>query len=66
MSEPQKEQLTALLDDIYGTFKASVAESAGKTHEEVDYCFSPWVMAHEWDLKHCGATLKESSHKRQP
>ena len=35
MAEPQKEQLTALLDDIYGTFKDSVAQSVGKTIEEV-------------------------------
>ena len=35
MSEPQREQLSALLDDIYGTFKDSVAASVEKTLEEV-------------------------------
>ena len=35
MSEPQREQLSALLDDIYSTFKDSVASSVKKTSEEV-------------------------------
>eukprot|EP00775_Hariotina_reticulata_P006975 gene6975-7190_t len=35
MSEAQREQLTALLDDIYGEFVTTVAESRGKTTEEV-------------------------------
>lgn len=37
MSEPQREQLSALLDDIYGTFKESVASSVNKTPEEVSF-----------------------------
>ncbi|KAI3438408.1 hypothetical protein D9Q98_000839 [Chlorella vulgaris] len=35
MSEPQREQLTALLDDIYDGFVADVAASLGKSQEEV-------------------------------
>lgn len=36
MSEPQKEQLGALLDDIYGDFVDGIAVSRKKTREEVD------------------------------
>ena len=35
MSEPQREQLTALLDDIFDTFKESVAASVGKSPDQV-------------------------------
>ncbi|KAL4444953.1 hypothetical protein ABPG77_004003 [Micractinium sp. CCAP 211/92] len=35
MSEAQREQLTALLDDIYGGFLEHVASARGKTKEEV-------------------------------
>lgn len=35
MAEPQREQLTALLEDIFGTFTKGVAASVGKTPEEV-------------------------------
>lgn len=35
MSEPQKEQLDALLDDIYGDFVDGIAVSRKKTREEV-------------------------------
>ena len=35
MSEPQREQLTALLDDIFDTFKQSVAASVGKSSDQV-------------------------------
>ena len=35
MSEPQREQLTVLLDDIFSTFKESVAASVGKTPDQV-------------------------------
>ncbi len=34
--EPQREQLQALLDNIYGDFVATVAESRGKTEVEVE------------------------------
>jgi len=33
MSEAQREQLTELLDDIYGEFLQTVAEARGKTTE---------------------------------
>eukprot|EP00887_Chlorella_sp_A99_P004631 scaffold4.g4631.t1 len=36
MSDAQREQLEALLDDIYATFVADVAKSRGKTPEEVE------------------------------
>ncbi|GAB4824168.1 hypothetical protein N2152v2_011214 [Parachlorella kessleri] len=35
MSEAQREQLTALLDDIYDDFLTTIARSRGKTREEV-------------------------------
>ena len=35
MSEPQKEQLTALLDDIYAAYKSGVAAAVGKSEQEV-------------------------------
>ena len=35
MSEPQREQLTALLDDIYTSFVDAVAKGRGKSHEDV-------------------------------
>lgn len=35
MSDAQREQLTALLDDIYEDFVACVARSRGKSREEV-------------------------------
>ena len=35
MSEAQREQLSALLDDIYGGFVRDVAASRGKTTQEV-------------------------------
>lgn len=36
MSAEQREQLTAILDDIYGEFVARVARRRGKTEEEVE------------------------------
>lgn len=36
MSEAQREQLTALLDDIYDDFVSTVASARGKTREEVE------------------------------
>lgn len=42
MAEPQREQLSALLDDIYGTFKDSIASSVKKTPEEVSFCQILW------------------------
>lgn len=35
MSEPQKEQLSALLEDLYTGFVDGVAKSRGKTEEQV-------------------------------
>ena len=35
MSEPQREQLTALLEDIYEGFTATIAKDRNKTIEEV-------------------------------
>ena len=35
MSEAQREQLSSLLDDIYGGFVQGVASSRGKTTQEV-------------------------------
>ena len=35
MSEPQREQLTALLDDVYEMFVEGIAASRDKTAEEV-------------------------------
>lgn len=35
MAEPQREQLSVLLDDIFSTFKALVASSVGKPVEQV-------------------------------
>jgi len=35
MSEPQKEQLTALLDDIYAAYKSDVGAAVGKSEQEV-------------------------------
>lgn len=35
MSDAQKEQLTALLDDIYSDFKATISESVGKSQDDV-------------------------------
>lgn len=35
MSDAQKEQLTALLDDIYTHFKATISQAVGKTQAEV-------------------------------
>ena len=40
MSEPQREQLTALLDDVYEGFTETVAADRGKTAQEVGMCFS--------------------------
>ncbi len=34
--EPQREQLQALLDNIYGDFVSTVAKSRGKTEAEVE------------------------------
>lgn len=37
MSEPQREQLTALLEDIYEGFTSTIAKDRNKTVEEVSY-----------------------------
>lgn len=37
-SDSQREQLSALLDDIYAGFSADVASSRGKTEAEVSWC----------------------------
>jgi hypothetical protein len=42
MSEAQREQLSALLDDIYGGFVRDVAASRGKTTQEVRWGWG-WV-----------------------
>ena len=39
MSEAQKEQLTALLEDIYEHFTTTIASSVGKSKEEVHHSF---------------------------
>lgn len=39
MSEPQKEQLTALLDDIYAAYKSDVGAAVGKSEQEVCWPF---------------------------
>lgn len=44
MSEPQREQLTALLEDIYEGFTSTIAKDRKKTVEEV----SPVVQCHCW------------------
>ena len=38
MSEPQREQLTAILDDLYEGFTQQTAASRGKTAQEVCPC----------------------------
>lgn len=38
MSEPQREQLTALLEDIYDGFATHIAKDRNKTPEEVCSC----------------------------
>ena len=35
MSEDQREQLTALLDSVYGNFLDATAKAWGKSHKEV-------------------------------
>lgn len=47
MSEPQREQLTALLDDIYDGFVADVAASLGKSQEEVGGARG-WLLGGLW------------------
>ncbi len=37
MSEPQREQLTALLEDIYEGFTSTIAKDRNKTVQEVSY-----------------------------
>lgn len=40
MSEPQREQLTALLEDIYEGFTSTIAHDRKKTVEEVRPCIN--------------------------
>ena len=44
MSEPQREQLTALLEDIYEGFTSTIAKDRKKTVEEV----SPVMQCYCW------------------
>ena len=43
MSDAQKEQLTALLDDIYEHFTSTIAQSTGKSLQNVTPSFSAHV-----------------------
>lgn len=53
MSEPNREMLTALLDDIYGNFLEQVSIAKGKTKEEVEALFDAGIYKVE-DLKSGG------------
>lgn len=48
MSDPQREQLTALLEDIYEGFAAQIAKDRNKTPEEV--C-PDWATYHKFHSK---------------
>ena len=68
MSEPQREQLTALLEDIYEGFTSTVAHDRKKTVEEVRICTpvcktgtSSW-----YGLLAKGSKVKIKSLLRQP
>ena len=45
MSEPQREQLTAILDDLYEGFTQQTAASRGKTAQEVRPCIHEHTLS---------------------
>jgi protease-4 len=59
MSEAQREQLSALLDDIYGVFVRDVAASRGRTTQEVRRGWR-WQGAGAGMLSHAAAPAPRS------
>ena len=57
MQDPQKEQLSALLDNIYGEFVRTVAAARGKSEADVDAMLNDGIYGMACRRTVCSASI---------